>query len=415
MLRGGLWRDWDFVRLWVGQTVAIVGSAVTLLALPTAAILNLHAGPLQVGLLAACQRLPFLFLTLFAGALLDRTRRRPVMIACDIARALVLLAIPVTAATSALSMPLLYIAALLLGIFTVFFDIGVLAFLPGLIGRERLSEGYTKLDSSMAIANLVGPGLGGLLIQALGAPLAFLANAASYLVSAGTLLLIRRPEPDLTNPDGAARPRIREDVAEGLRWVFGHALLRSELLSITSGIFGLVMVQPLILIFAYDTLHFSPGLMGAIFAVEGTSGLLGLWAASAVTRFLGVGRTMWMTQLVSGLALLFLPAAKLGLPVLILTGSLVVSGFAVTIQDLNQVTLRQTLTPDRFQGRMNATFRLFYWGTMPIATLIGGVLGDRLGAGPAITIGGVFCLIATLAIGLTALGKLPQKSVASVS
>lgn len=416
MFRGGLWRDSDFLKLWIGQTASASGAAITSLALPTAAILGLHAGPFQVGLLVAFQRVPFLFLTLVAGVWLDRIRRRPVMIASDIARGIVIAVIPLAAFTSVLSMTELYIAALVLGVFTVFFDIGVLSFLPGLIGREQLTEGYMKLDTSFSIANLVGPGLGGLLIQALTAPVALIANSATYLISAAMLVFIRRPEPDLSRPDGdTSVRRIRDEVAEGLRWVFGHAVLRAELLGITSAIFGLVMVQPLILVFAYRNLRFSPGLVGAILTLEGVSGLVGLWASARVVRRLGLGRTMWATQLVVAAGTLFMPLAQFGQPLLVMATALVVTGVGASIQDVNQVTLRQTLTPDRLQGRMNAIFRLFYWGSMPVAGFLGGFLGDRLGPSTAITIGGFVALIAAVAIGLSALGRLPHKSVAAVS
>ena len=416
MFGGTLWRDWDFIRLWIGQTASSVGAAITSLALPTAAILVLHAGPLEVGLLAAFQRLPFLFLTLFAGAWLDRVRRRPVMIACDIARGLVLAAIPIAAFWSFLSMAELYVVALVLGVFTVFFDIGVLSFLPGLIGRQQLTEGYMKLDTSFSIANLVGPGLGGVLIQAVSAPVALITNSATYLLSAAMLVFIRRPEPALGRADANAPvSRIRDEIAEGLRWVFGHAVLRSELLGITAAIFGLVMIQPVVLVFAYRDLRFSPVTMGAILTVEGVSGLVGLWASARVVRLLSLGRTMWLTQVGVGLGTLLLPLAQLGQPVLVMASSLVVIGIFASIQDVNQVTLRQTLTPDRLQGRMNAIYRLFYWGSMPVANLLGGFLGDRLGASAAITIGGLIALAAALAIAVSALGRLPQRSIAEVT
>ena len=416
MFRGALWRDPDFLKLWIGQTASSIGAAITSLALPTAAILGLHAGPLQVGLLVAFQRLPFLFLTLLAGAWLDRVRRRPVMIASDIARGMVLAVVPAMAFMSLLSMPELYIAALVLGVFTVFFDIGVLSFLPGLIGREQLTEGYQKLDTSFSIANLVGPGIGGLLIQAVTAPIALLANSVTYLISAAMLVFIRRPEPDLSRPDsdGSVR-RMVDEIAEGWRWVFGHKVLRSELLGMTSALFGLVMAQPLVLVFAYRSLHFSPALMGAIFTVEGISGLIGLWASTTVVRVLALGRTMWVTQVVVATAVLALPLARFGQPVLLVSAALIVMGIASTIQDVNQVTLRQSLTPDRLQGRMNAIFRLFYWGSMPVASFLGGVFGDRLGASTGITIAGSIALAAAVGMGFSALGRLPQKSVAAVS
>jgi predicted MFS family arabinose efflux permease len=416
MFSGALWRDREFIKLWIGQTVSASGSAVTSLALPTAAILALHAGPLQVGLLAAFQRVPFVFLTLFAGVWLDRVRRRPVMIVADVARAAILAAVPLAAFASALSIAELYIAAILLGTCTVFFDVGVLAFLPGLIGREQLPEGYTKLDTSFSISALVGPGLGGLLIQALTAPIALLANSVSYLVSAVMLLLIRRPEPDLDYVnEGSAIARIRNEIVEGLRWVFGHAILRSIVLGLTFAWFGFGMVQPLILVFAYRNLHFTPSLMGAIFTIEGVSGLAGLWASAIVVRRLGLGRTMWAMQLIMAAALFVIPLARFGAPVFVITVALATFGVAVTIQDLNQVTLRQFLTPDRLQGRMNSIFRLFYWGSTPVASFLGGVLGDRLGPSTTIAIGAGLCLLAVPAIGLSAMGRLPQKSVAAVT
>jgi MFS family permease len=416
VFRGALWRDSDFIKLWIGQSVSATGSAITSLALPTAAILALHAGPLQVGLLAAFQRLPFVFLTLFAGVWLDRVRRRPVMIASDIGRAVVLAAVPLAGFASILSMPELYVAAVLLGVFTVFFDVGVLAFLPGLIGRSEITEGYRRLDTSFSIAGLVGPGLGGLLIQAVTAPIALLANSVSYIVSAAMLVVIRRPEPEMpSSSEGSAITRARGEIVEGLRWVFQHAVLRSTVLGMTFAWFGFGMVQPLILVFGYRSLHFSPSLMGGIFTAEGASGLVGLWASSTVVRWLGLGRTMWVTQLVMAAALFAIPLARFGTPVVVLGGALAIFGVAVTIQDLMQVSLRQSLTPDRLQGRMNSIFRLFYWGSTPVATFLGGVLGDRLGPSTTITIGGGLCLIAVLGIRLSAVGRLPQKSVAAVT
>jgi hypothetical protein len=169
-------------------------------------------------------------LTLFAGAWLDRIRRRPVMIAADVARGLVLAAIPLADFLGLLSMGELYVVAVVLGVFTVFFDIGVLSFLPGLIGREQLTEGYMKLDTSFSIANLVGPGLGGVLIQLVSAPVALVGNSATYMISAVMLMFIRRPEPELGRfaPGAPATSRIRDEIAEGLRWVFGHPVLAAS-------------------------------------------------------------------------------------------------------------------------------------------------------------------------------------------
>jgi predicted MFS family arabinose efflux permease len=154
--------------------------------------------------------------------------------------------------------------------------------------------------------------------------------------------------------------------------------------------------------------------MGTILAAEGLSSLIGLWSSAAVVRRLGLGRTMWVTQVVTALALLAVPLAQLGLPIFVMAATSIVTGFSASIQDLNQITLRQVLTPDRLQGRMNATFRLFFWGSWPVASFVGGLLGDRLGPGTAIAIGGFIALGAAVVIAFSALGRLPQKSVASV-
>jgi predicted MFS family arabinose efflux permease len=255
-----------------------------------------------------------------------------------------------------------------------------------------------------------------LLIQAFTAPIALLANSGTYLISALMLMLIRRPEPTLEIlSKGPAIGRIRDEIVEGLRWVFGHAILRSIVLGFTFAWFGIGMVQPMILVFAYRNLHFAPFLMGAILTVEGVSGLVGLWTSASVVRRLGLGRTMWVTQVVVAAALFAIPLARFGQPVVVMCVALVTFGVVMTIQDLNQVTLRQFLTPDRLQGRMNSIFRLFYWGSTPVASFLGGFLGDRLGPSTTIAIGAGLCLIAVPVIGLSAMGRLPQKSVAAVT
>src|SRR5205807_3168649 len=238
-----------------------------------------------------------------------------------------------------------------------------LAYLPSLVPHGALLEGNTKMHAAHSLADLVGPGLAGVLVQALGAARAIGLDALSYLVSIAMLLSIRPPEAREPFVEGAPPPSIRRDIAEGLRWVWNQPLIRSQLIGLTVGGLGFWMALPMALVFIYDVIHLSPALAGLVFVFEGVAALLGLLISAAVVRFLNLGRTMWVTQLVMAAGLLLFPVAALGFPFAVLAASAFLLGLADTVQDVNQVTLRQTQTPRRLQGRMNATFRLFFWGT----------------------------------------------------
>src|SRR6185369_5893105 len=177
-----------FRTLWVGQTLSLFGSQVTFLALPLAAILVLHASAFEMGVLGAVEFAPFLFLTLFAGAWVDRVRRRPVMIAANLARAGLIGAVPIAAALGVLSIPFLAVVAFAAGCGAVLFEVAFLAYVPSLVGRDRLTAANTRLFSSASAADVVGPGLAGTLVSLVGAPFALAADALSYLVSAASLI-----------------------------------------------------------------------------------------------------------------------------------------------------------------------------------------------------------------------------------
>jgi MFS family permease len=405
---GRLWRHGDFLRLWSGQSVSILGTAVTGFALPSAAILTLHAGPFEVGLLAAFQRLPFVFFSLFAGAWLDRVRRRPVMIACDIGRAVVLASVPIAAVLHLLTLNQLYVAAFLVGTFTVFFDVAYLAFLPSLVPRGALLEGNTKMHASHSLGELLGPGLAGLLVQLLGAARAIAVDTISYLFSVAMLISIRTHEPREPVHAGAPAASMRREIVEGLRWVWDQPLIRSQLVGLTLGGLGFWMALPMVLVFIYGVLHLAPALAGLIFVFEGIAAVLGLLVSATVVRLLNLGRTMWVTQLVMAAGLLLFPAAALGFPVAVLVAASLLLGAAGTVQDVNQVTLRQTQTPARLQGRMNATFRLFFWGSQPLAAFAGGAVASRIGPGGAILMGGLLAAAAAGLIAYSPLGRVRE-------
>jgi predicted MFS family arabinose efflux permease len=266
-------------------------------------------------------------------------------------------------------------------------------------------EGNTKLQSTYSTADLVGPGIGGLLVQLFGAALAILADALSYVVAAATLLTIRAAENEIAGSDRTPE-RMRSEVVAGVRWVLREPVLRSQLIGLTAGGFGLFMVIPIIYVYAYGSLHFSPGLLGALFVLHGAAGLVGLLMSRAVVDRIGLGKTMWLSQLGIAGGVLALPLASFGAAIAVFAAGFTVNGIAEMIQDVNQVTLRQSLTPPSLQGRMNATFRLCYWGAWPVASLLGGALASWLGAADTILAGGSLGLAAAALIAFSPLGRL---------
>jgi MFS family permease len=387
MLGGKLWRDGEFLKLWSGQAISEIGSQVSALALPTVAILVLGATPFQVGLLAALETLAFPVLGLVAGVYVDRLRRRPILIACDIGRLLALASVPIAFAFNVLAMPQLYVVALITGVGTVFFDVAYQSYLPALIPRGDLVEGNTKLQVTSSVAQMAGPALAGFLIQLVGPARAVAADAASFLVSVGSLLWIRRPEPSPNPGTESGRRGFRSEMWEGIQFVFGNSTIWKIAGSTSTSNLGSNIFFAVYLIFAYRVLDLSPGTIGLIFGAGAVGGLLGALMASWIARHIGLGPTLFVTIVAGGLATILVPIAQLGLAVPLLLASTVIVSFTNPVYNINQVSLRQAITPDRVQGRMNATVRTIIWGTMPIGAFVGGVIGSTYGLMPAMYTG----------------------------
>ena len=394
MLKGKLWRDGEFLKLWGGQSISELGSQVSQLALPTVAILLLGATPFQVGLLTACEFLAFPTLGLVAGVYADRLRRRPIMIACDAARMVALASVPIAFAFNALAMPQMYVVALVTGVGTVFFDVSYQSYLPALISRADLVEGNSKLQFSGSLAQMAGPALAGFLIQFVGAARAVAVDAASFLVSVLSLWWIRRPEPAPKPVSESGRSGFRSEMWEGIRFVFGNPTIWKIAGSTSTSNLGSNLFFAVYLIFAYRVLHLSPGVIGLVFGAGAVGGLLGALSASAIARRIGLGPTLLVTIIAFGLGALLVPLAQFGFAVPLLLASSMIGSFANPVYNINQVSLRQAITPDRVQGRMNATVRTVIWGTIPIGAFIGGVIGNTFGVVPAMYSGAAVSLLA---------------------
>ncbi|HEY2598697.1 MAG TPA: MFS transporter [Candidatus Dormibacteraeota bacterium] len=394
MLGGRLWRDGEFLKLWFGQGISELGSQVSVLALPTVAILVLGATPFQVGLLAACETLAFPVLGLVAGVWVDRLRRRPILIACDVGRLLALASVPVAFVLSVLSMPQMYAVALITGVGTVFFDVAYQSYLPALIPRADLIEGNTKLQVTGSVAQMAGPALGGFLIQLLGPARAVAADAASFLISVASLLWIRRPEPSPSPSSESGRRGFFAEMWEGIQVVFGNSTIWKIAGSTSTSNFGSNLFFAVFLIFLYRILHLSPGTVGVIFAAGAVGGLLGALSAAWIPRRIGLGPTLFVTMLLGGLSMILIPFAQYGFAIPLLFASMFVTSFVIPVYNINQVSLRQAIVPDRLQGRMNATVRTIIWGTNPIGAFVGGIIGSTYGIVPALWVGIAVSLLA---------------------
>lgn len=378
--------------------MSLVGSGVALLALPLTAVLTLRATAFQMGVLRAMQHAPALVFGLFACVYIDRVRRRPVLIAADLGRAALLGSIPLAAALGALSMGYLYVVALVVGVLTIIFEVAYVAFLPVLVGRDQLVPANGRLKASQAIANIVGPGLAGALVQALAAPIAIAAGALSFLVSVVFLALTHAPEPRPTPPASAD---IQREVGEGMRLVLRHPILRATLLS--SGITNLfsAIFNALYVLYLARGLAVSPVGIGAIVQAGGLAGLVGALLAGAVARRVGTDHTLVIGMGLMGVGGLVVPfvgrSAALTLPALAV--SFAVGAVGDALYNINVVSLRQAITPDHLQGRVTASLRFVIWGAQPFGALRGGVLGERVGprAALGVAVAGWFVALAVLA------------------
>lgn len=395
IFRGALWRDTDFMRFWFGQTVSEVGTAVTQLALPTMAIELLGARAFQVGILTALQMLAYPLLSMVAGVWADRLHRRPILVACDVARLLLLGSIPLAYVLGVLTIGQTYVVALVVGICSVFFDVAYQSYLPSLVRREDLVEGNGKLTATGYVAQVIGPALAGFLILALRAPLAILADSLSYVASAVGVATIGKPEPS-PEPGGDAGRGFAAELSEGVRAVFGHRMLRALMSAGATANLGVSLIEAVILVFAYTRLHLTPAQVGIIYALAAFTAVVGSSLAGRIADTLGLGRTMTVGLLFLRSAYLLCPLALIFHPVLILGGIIIVTRFFEPIFNVNSISLRQSVVRNRIQGRANAVYRTFSWGAIPIGALLGGILGTDIGLVPTLTIGAAIATLSAI-------------------
>ena len=387
---GRLWQHKDFMRLWSSQTIEAVGGEFTNLAMPALAKFLFDVGPMEMGTLLGLQMLPVPILGMFVGVWADRWRRRPIMITANFGRMLALAWVPIGFTLRILNLHQLYLVALLLGIFTVFYDVANQSYLPSLIERENLIEGNSKLQTTQSGAQLVGPSVAGYLIdllggKAIGAAKAFAVEAGGFLCSALLIFSIKTPEAPLHSVE----QNFARELKEGARIVFNNRLLRSitactAILNFGSGIYFAVVY-----LFMYDQLNLSIGTVGIIFSVAAVGFLVGALSAPRIAQILGLGPALAVSIVFQGAWLALVPFAVYGAAVPLVALFLMLSNIGIPIYNINQVSLRQAVTPDEIQGRMNATVRVIIRGAIPIGYFVGGILGTQFGIVPTLIIGAV--------------------------
>jgi MFS family permease len=384
--RDGVFANHDFRKLWAGETVSLIGTQVTQFALPLVAVITLRATVFEVGVLNALKFVPVLVFSLFAGVWLDRTRRRPIMIAAALGNVLLIGLVPIASAAGVLSIGLLYVVVALAGSLGMVFDIGALSYVPSLVEPRHLSEANSKIQAIRAFAGIAGPGLAGLLVGLITAPITLSVDAVSYLFSAAGLISIRKPEPELERPE--QRTSIWSSLGEGLHAVYGNRLLfglltQGAATNLFFGVFTTVFV-----VYAIRDLHMTPFTLGLVVGAAAAGSLAGALSGGRVRKWLGFRRTMIITTIGECAAplILLIPRHPTVPLVILMIAAQLIYGICLTIDNVIVITVRQVVTPKHVLARMNAAYRMLLFGVAPIGMFLGGVLGSVFGVWTALVI-----------------------------
>ncbi|TDC50077.1 MFS transporter [Jiangella ureilytica] len=391
-------RHRDFRLLLAGQATSQFGAQISGIAIPLLAVLTLGASALEAGLLAASSTLAFAVIGLPAGAWIDRCRRRPVLIAADLARALLLATIPLAAVLGVLTVPQLIAVALLTGVARVFFDVGYQSYLPAVIGRDRVLAGNSAMETVRASGQFAGPGLGGWLTGLLGGAAVVAVQVVTFLVSAAALAAIRTPEPaPAPVPGRVGRGRLRAEIRAGLAFVRRTPALRATAAASALSNFCFAVAAAVSVIFMARTLDLSPAAIGLAVAAGSATVLAGAAATPWLSRRAGSARICWLALAVTGPFGLLVPLAEPGwTAIAFLVAGLGAGELGQIVYAIASVSLRQQITPDELLGRVNATMRVLIMGAFPLGGVVGGLLGELAGPRATLWVCGALTLLAPL-------------------
>jgi len=376
-----------FHALWFGQTVSSIGTQVSMVALPLIAVLTLKVGPLELGILAALETVPYLLLSLPAGVVVDRVDHRKTMIACDVGRAIALSAAAAAIPLGLLSIGLLYVVALIVGSMSVFFSVACASYLTAILPTERLVAGNQWLEISDSGARVAGPSVGGAILAAAGAGAALSLDGLSYGVSALAIATSpRATSPTRSQPKPTSGRGFLWEMGDGLRGVWSDRILRDLAGSTAVFNLGTGIVLAVMVLFATRELGVGAAEFGLIYGVGNIGFIVGAISVGVLSKRLGVGRTFLSSNYLGASAMVLIALAGGGLGVACLMAGRFVGAVSAPIFNVNLVSLRQARTSDALIGRVNATFQFIDWGTLPVGSLLGGVLGAALGTRAALDV-----------------------------
>ncbi|MEU7474470.1 MFS transporter [Lentzea sp. NPDC042327] len=383
----------DFRRFWAGDVVSQFGSRITEFVLPLLVVTTLDGSGTQVGLLQGLYLCPFFLLPLLAGVWLERRAKRPVMIAADLVRFVVVLSVPVLALLGLLTLPLLYVIAVVGGTMTVLYDIAATSYLPLLVQGGALASANSRVLAGQAAGATGGPGLAGWLSALFGPAATLVFDALSYLTSANALLLIRHRE---QVPPPSPR-NLRREVAEGLRAVLHNPPVRA--FAVHAGIYNAAtaMTTVAFLIYFVRELGHSSAAYGLIMLCGGLGGICGALTTPALIRRLGYGRSMLVVLVFSTSSYFLLPLADGGRLDSVLCGLAYFLGSAGAAGGtVVALTVRQKTTPPELLARMNASYRLFAFGMLSLGSVVAGFLVDGVGARTTLVIAPILLLLSAI-------------------
>ncbi|MFI7416950.1 MFS transporter [Nonomuraea sp. NPDC049684] len=377
----GVLRNPDFLRFLTSHVGNELGANISRVALPLVAVVTLHAQPAQVALLSALQTAAFLVLGLPAGVWVDRMRRRRVMMVTDLARFVLLASIPLAAYLGVLSIGMMFAVAFLVGVAQVFNDVADQTYLPSLVSARQLGDGNSKLEVVRSGGFLAGPGVGGLLVQLVGAPFTMLATALGSLTSALFLSAIKTPD----KPPVAGEPEpLLRGIGVGLRYVWRDRLLRMFAASSVMANLTVGAVLGLSVLFLAEEVGLAPGLIGVLLMSGGFGGVAAGLLGALLARKVGTARITWLSLTVPAPFALLLPMTQADWRVAFFAVTSIALSWSSALAAVGQITYRQTTVPEQLLGRVNASFRSLTWTSVPLGALLGGIVAQQFGVRTAL-------------------------------
>jgi MFS family permease len=403
----GLWRHGTFLRLWSAQAVSALGSQVSLLALPLTALLVLHARPFEVALLATAGSLPILLIGIPVGVWVDRMRRRPVMIVADVGRAAMLASAPMAHELGLLTLPQLYVLAMVNGSFSVLFEVASQAYLPSVVARPQLIEANAKFETTRVIAWSAGPGVGGGLISLVTAPVALLVDAASFVASAFLIGSIPTREPRTQRTERTASSR-RQELREGARYVLCDRYLRPLLFGHALANLALGLVWSIVIVYSVRELGLTAATVGLVLSLGQIGGFAGAVFGQRLAEGLGAGRTVVTALFLFGPATLLLAVAPTNGAIIFLGFGWLLENLARALYSISATSIRQALVPERLQARATGFTETAGTGAFPIGTALGGALAAAFGLRQAMLVAAIIGLLPFIPVALSPIRSLHE-------